>query len=153
MNKVKQSRARVAPDESALCQFPFADGRTCRMFRQKSHPSLCIFHARQEQQLLEQDRIGDELASLSGEFQTVSDINHVIGKLFKLVATGRIPARTAETLAYLSQLLLYSQNSVRQEIISAQRYPGWKKILYSIYPDISQTPARMEQENHEPMRQ
>jgi hypothetical protein len=153
MNKTKQSRTRIAPDESSLCQFPFADGRTCRMFRHNSHPSLCIFHARQEQQLLELDRIGDELASLSGEFQTVSDINHVIGKLFKLVATGRIPARTAETLAYLSQLLLYSQHSVRQEIISAQNYPGWKKILYAIYPDIPQTPARLEQANHEPTQQ
>jgi hypothetical protein len=153
MNKTKHSRARVAPDESALCQFPFADGRTCRMLRQKSHPSLCIFHARQEQQLLEQDRIGDELASLSGDFQTVSDINHVIGKLFKLVAAGRIPARTAETLAYLSQLLLYSQHSVRQEIISAQNYTGWKEILYAIYPDIPHTPPRPEQANHEPSHQ
>jgi hypothetical protein len=153
MKTAKKSRTRIAPDESALCQFPFADGRTCRMFRHKSHPSLCIFHARQEQQLLELDRIGDELASLSGDFQTVSDINHVIGKLFKLVAAGRIPARTAETLAYLSQLLLYSQHSVRQEIISAQNYPGWKKILYAIYPDIPHTSPRLEQASHEPTQQ
>jgi hypothetical protein len=32
-----------------FCQFPFADGRRCRMLRHKDHPSLCLFHARDEQ--------------------------------------------------------------------------------------------------------
>jgi hypothetical protein len=45
MNKSKHSRSRVATDESSLCQFSFADGRNCRMFRQQDHPSLCVFHA------------------------------------------------------------------------------------------------------------
>jgi hypothetical protein len=51
MTKSKQSRSRVAADESSLCQFSFADSRTCRMFRQRDHPSLCVFHARAERQL------------------------------------------------------------------------------------------------------
>jgi len=33
------------------------------------------------------ERIGGELASLSGEFTIATDIHHVVGTLFKLVAT------------------------------------------------------------------
>lgn len=139
MQTTKQSRSRAASDESTLCQFPFADGRQCRMLRHDSHPSLCLFHAREERQLLELDHIGDELASLSGEFKTVGDIQHVVGKLFKLVAANRIPVRNARLLAYLAQLLLHGQSSVRHETISAQHYRGWEEVLRSVYPPVPRT--------------
>jgi hypothetical protein len=136
------SRTRIAPDESSLCQFPFADGRTCRMLRYPAHPTLCIFHAHQEQRLIthvhqlqDLDAISAELASISGGFQTVSDIHHVIGKLFKLIAANRIPRREAQTLAYLAQLLLHSQHSVRGEIIGAQDFHQWYALLRQIYPE------------------
>jgi hypothetical protein len=139
---MKSSRTRIAPDESSLCQFPFADGRTCRMLRYPAHPTLCIFHAHQEQRLIThvqqlQDlkAISAELASLSGGFQTVSDIHHVIGKLFKLIAANRIPRREAQTLAYLAQLLLHSQHSVRGELIDAQDFHQWRALLRQVYPD------------------
>ena len=35
--------------------------------------------------------IARELGSLSGEFKTASDVNHVLGKLFALLAAGRLP--------------------------------------------------------------
>jgi hypothetical protein len=134
MKTTKQSRSRAASDESTLCQFPFADGRQCRMLRHASHPSLCLFHAREEQQLLELDNIGDELASLTGDFKTATDIQHVVGKLFKLVAANRIPVRNARLLAYLAQLLFYGQGGVKQETIRAQDYRGWEEVLRKIYP-------------------
>jgi len=133
MNAKKPSRFRVSIDESRLCQFPFADGRQCRMPRHVSHDSLCVFHARQEQQLVELDSIGEELGSLSGEFTTVSDVNHVIGKLFKLVAANRIPARNAHLLAYLAQLLLQSQKEVKHEQTIARGYFDWEKAVREIY--------------------
>jgi hypothetical protein len=136
MKTTKQSRSRAASDESALCQFPFADGRQCRMLRHASHPSLCIFRAREEQQLLELDHIGDELASLSGDFKTIADIQHVVGKLFKLVAANRIPVRNARLLAYLAQLLLHGQAGVKQETILAQNYRGWEEVLRTVYPAV-----------------
>ena len=96
--------------------------------------SLCLFHAREEQQLLELDNIGDELASLTGDFKTATDIQHVVGKLFKLVAANRIPVRNARLLAYLAQLLFYGQGGVKQETIRAQNYQGWEEVLRKIYP-------------------
>src|ERR1700676_4014024 len=78
------------------CQFQFSDGRCCRMLRSPVHSSFCAFHARQELQLLESQRLGDEIsASLNGDFLTATDINHVLGKLFIAVAQNRVPLRGA----------------------------------------------------------
>jgi hypothetical protein len=147
MKSPKSSRSRVAQTESSLCQFPYADGRQCRMLRQKSHPSLCPFHAREDRQQRNLDRISKELSSLSGEFTTASDINHVIGRLFKLVAADRIPLRNAQLLAYLAQLLLFSQPALKYEQNIAHGFLGWADIVRKIYvqaglaqPAQAQTP-------------
>jgi hypothetical protein len=140
MNSTKQSRSRNAVDPTKLCQFTFADGRQCRMFRHQSHPILCLVHAREEQQILTEDEIGRELESISGEFRTTTDINHVIGKLFRLVANGRIPARRAENLTYLAQLLLYSQKHIRYETNLASRAGDdpWQETVRAAYPEPGQ---------------
>jgi hypothetical protein len=135
MESTKQSRSRNAVDPTRLCQFSFADGRQCRMFRHQSHPTLCLVHARQEQQILAEEEIGEELKSISGQFRTTTDINHVIGKLFKLVAAGRIPARRAENLTYLAQLLLYSQKHIRYESLLADpEMNEWEDTVRAAYP-------------------
>src|SRR2546430_14929506 len=99
MSKPKPSRSRAALDESALCQFSFADGRACRMLRQADHPSLCVFHARAERQLLESDRLGSELAaSLTGGLLTPPDIHLRPRKPFKANAQKRVPPPVAANL-------------------------------------------------------
>ena len=135
MDSTKQSRTRNAVDPTQLCQFSFADGRQCRMFRHQSHTSFCLVHAREEQQLLAQDEIGQDLVSISGQFRTATDINHVLGKLFKLVANGRIPARRAENLTYLAQLLLYSQKHIEYEInVAHEDMSEWEDTVRAAYP-------------------
>src|SRR5882762_530304 len=109
MDSTKQSRTRNAVDPTQLCQFSFSDGRQCRMFRHQSHASFCLVHAREEQQLLAQEEIGQELVSISGQFRTTTNLNPVLGKLFKLVTNARIPARRTENLTSHAKLLLYSQ--------------------------------------------
>src|SRR6266851_491664 len=72
------------------CQFETSDGRRCRMLRHNGHPTLCLFHARDEMQLLESQRLGAEIsASITGEFMTSTDINFVLGKLFTALAQNR----------------------------------------------------------------
>ena len=147
MQSDKQSRSRNAVDPTQLCQFSFADGRQCRMFRHQSHAFLCLVHAREEQQLLAQEEIGRELESISGQFRTTTDINHVIGKLFKLVAAGRIPARRAENLTYLAQLLLYSQKHIRYEAnLVDPDMNEWEDTVRAAYP----TPESENGEESEP---
>src|SRR5260221_573663 len=104
---------------SNKCLQQFADGRTCRMLRKKGHPSFCIHHAREEQQRLESEKLAAEFASLSGKLNTVTDINHVLGKVFIALAEKRISHQTAETFGYLGQLLLQSIPGVKSELNAA----------------------------------
>jgi hypothetical protein len=135
MNKPKQSRSRVATDESSLCQFSFADGRTCRMLRQQDHPALCVFHARAERQVVESDRLGSELAAtLTGKFMTATDINFALGKLYKAIAQNRIPPRNASNLAFVGKLLLLSLGKLKEEFRFQYDFEAWKRMSTNAIP-------------------
>jgi hypothetical protein len=99
------------------------------MLRAPKHSSLCVFHARQEQQILEADRVAAELANLTGEFRTATDLNHALGKLFALLAAQRIPVRNAVALGYLAQLILQTLSSVKWEAERAQGLDAWERML------------------------
>ncbi len=97
------------------CFHSTSDGRQCRMPRWEAHASLCLFHARQEQQLMDLDRVSTEFRSLPGEFKTDADLNSALARLLNLVAHDRVPPRRAATLAYIGHLLLRTLPGVRQE--------------------------------------
>ncbi|GAC1629422.1 MAG: hypothetical protein PVS2B2_27910 [Candidatus Acidiferrum sp.] len=121
---------RSASHDASLCLYPFADGRHCRMLRLASHPSLCVFHAREERQLLEAETNGEDLAeSLSGHFTTAGDVNHVLGKLFAAVAKNRIPPRNAATLAYVGQLLLQSLPPIKSDVCQTYGHQAWSGFV------------------------
>lgn len=125
-SKANDNNADSRDNLAALCQFPFTDGRQCRMLRAKGHRSLCLFHARAEQQLIESKQLGAELAStISGQFLTATDINFVLGKLFTALAQNRIPARNAATLAYIGQLMLQAIPTVKQEYKFHYSFEKW----------------------------
>ena len=109
---------------SNKCLRQFADGRSCRMLRKNGHPTLCIMHAREEQQLLESEKLAAEFASLSGNLNTVTDINHVLGKVFTALAEKRISHQAAATFGYLGQLLLQTIPGVKSELNGAVQHPG-----------------------------
>jgi hypothetical protein len=109
---------------SNRCLYQTSDGRTCRMLRKKGHASFCIHHAREEEQQLESDKLAAEFASLSGKLNSVTDINHVLGKVFTALAEKRISHQTADTFGYLGQLLLQSIPGVKSELNAAVQHPG-----------------------------
>jgi hypothetical protein len=94
------------------------------MLRKKGHPTLCVFHAREEQQLLESDKLAADFASLSGKLNTVTDINHVLGKVFTALVEKRISQQAAATFGYLGQLLLQTIPGVKSELNTAVQHPG-----------------------------
>src|SRR5215475_8672451 len=108
-----RSAARI-PDPNR-CSYSTSDNRRCTMLRHESHPHLCLFHARVERRILEADRVGAELASISGEFRTHADINHALGRLWDMLAHDRIPRKRAATMAYIAALLLPAVERVRLE--------------------------------------
>jgi hypothetical protein len=120
---------RSASNDSHLCQFQFADGRKCRMLRHQGHATLCLFHAHDEMQLLESQRLGSEIASsITGAFMTATDINYVLGKLFIALAQRRIPPRHASVLAYISQLMLHSVPGIKKEYPFCYEFDAWKRM-------------------------
>ena len=132
---------RSSPGNSHLCQFPFADGRKCRMLRYQDHPTLCLFHARQEEQLLVSERLGAELsASLTGNFLTATDINFVLGKLFTALAQNRIPPRNASILAHIGHLLLHSLRDVKNEYKFHYKFETWEQMLNRAIPLSNSSP-------------
>ncbi len=146
MTKSKLSRSRVATAESSLCQFSFADGRTCRMLRQHDHSYLCIFHARAERQIVESDRLGSELAAtLTGRFMTATDINFALGKLYKAIAQNRIPPRNASNLAFVGKLLLLSLDKLKIEYRFRYDYEAWENMERNAIP-LSNPPSLIPRE-------
>jgi hypothetical protein len=126
---------------SPRCQFHFSDGRTCRMLRTPAHPNFCVFHAREELQLLESQSLGKQIStSLQGDFLTATDINHVLRKLFIAIAQDRIPLRKAATLTYLGQVLLTSLPHVKKEFPFSYKFEQWTKALDKAAP-LSPPPA------------
>ena len=88
-------------------------------------PSLFLHPPRrEEQQRLESEKLAAEFASLSGKLNTVTDINHVLGKVFTALAEKRISHQTADTFGYLGQLLLQSIAGVKSELNAAVQHPG-----------------------------
>ena len=135
MNNSKRSRSRLATDESSLCQFSFADGRICRMLRQPGHPSLCVFHAHAERQVLESECLGSELATtLTGKFMTATDINFAPGRLYQAIAQNRVPPRTASNLAFVGKLLLLSLDKLKEEFRFKYSFDQWIRMEQDAQP-------------------
>lgn len=152
MNRaVKVARSRFAAEpEQNLCNYPYADGRQCRMLRHESHPSLCFFHSREEMQLAELDQIGEQLAAVSGEFHTMTEVRRAVANLFRLVARNRIPMRNAQPLAYLSQLLLYSQKTTQHEITRVHGSGAWDHVLRAAFSPRSSAAPSQPVDGHPP---
>ena len=125
--------------EPPRCQFVFADARRCRM------PALCPAHARaqaaKETALAAEPPEAIDLAPLSGEFTTATEINRALGKVFLLLAENRIPRRNAVALGYIAQLLLQTLPAVRQEIVSVCGQESWRETLESAVCEEEEEPA------------
>src|SRR5216683_1939648 len=120
-NNNQEALAQAPLPNPNRCQFETSDGRRCRMLRHNGHPTLCLFHARDEMQLLESQRLGAEIsASITGEFMTSTDINFI--------------------LAYIGQLMLHSVPSVKKEYPFVYEYETWNRMLAKATPLSRPTP-------------
>lgn len=135
MKSTTSSRSRSAARERHLCQFPFSDGRRCRMLRHFNHPKLCVFHARAEAQLLETEHLGTQLAqTISGDFMSATDINFAMGRLYEAVAQERIPIRNANALARIGRIMLGTVPLVKKEFPFSYTFDQWNNMLEGTSP-------------------
>ena len=132
--QVVSSRTSVSRNNANRCTHSTSDNRRCRMLLHSSHPSLCPFHARQQRLILESERVGPELATVSGEFRTHADVNHALGKLWNMLAHDRIPRKRAATMAYIAALLLPTLEPVRIESNRINGGDAWLAVLRRAFP-------------------
>ena len=113
----------------ARCRHTGADGRRCTMSPAPGGDSLCLPHRQRQQKESDAQALAAELLGPFREFKTATAVNHALGKLFSLVARGRIAPRNAAVLAYIGQLLLNSLSAVRREAQLTRGYDKWHSLL------------------------
>jgi hypothetical protein len=120
-----------------LCQFPFADGRSCRMPRSHNHDYLCVFHADRERRLLDQQALdaGDlsDLFGPTGELRTSTEINAYLTRLARHAVVGHISPKILPSLLYAASLLLQTRRSVYNEVCSTGGVGAWIAELRRLY--------------------
>ncbi len=115
------------------CHHTSADGRRCRMLRGEGDPSLCPEHRRQQfPPHLAPEAVAAELLGSIEDFQSATAVNQVLGRLFALVASQRIPPRHAVVLAYIGQLLLSSIPAVDHEMTATEGLSDWRHMLRDV---------------------
>jgi hypothetical protein len=67
-------------------------------------------------QLIEADVFGEELAeTITGDFMTVTDLNHALGKLYTALAQNRISSRNVNALARIGRTMLSTIPGIKTE--------------------------------------
>ena len=149
-----ESESPISKNQRApRCTFSTSDSRRCTMLRHSSHPSFCLFHARQERILLESDQIGPELVPPSGKFHSYTELNDSLTRLWTLLADDRISRKRAATLAYVGSLILPTLMRLHSEASSRrlnERYDEWQKLKNAVKqafpPRRAQAPPAPDQE-------
>ncbi len=126
---LNNSRSDVSPAAAAHCTYRSPSGRRCRLPRADSQSALCLRHAKLEQQSRDVSQTAAELQTLTGEFKTATDVNHVLGKLFTLLSNDRIPPRKGAVLAYVGQLIVQTLPGVKREIQNVQGLSAWDQTV------------------------
>ena len=121
---------------SPRCTFTFADGRQCTM-RPSEHPDLCAHHvarlrAQDEKPGPDNQALAAEILGPIRDFRTDASINHVLGRVFTLLADNRIDARKASVLGYLCQLMQQSVTDVQREAWGLKDPPELQQLLKAI---------------------
>jgi hypothetical protein len=120
----------IAVDRSRLCTFTFDNGSKCRIPLSPSHPYLCTFHARKvAEDRAADDAVRDIAFHLSGRYVSFCDLSAAIATTITAVAYSHIPARTAATIAYLTQNLVQSLAGAEREYKSAFGVQNWRETV------------------------
>jgi hypothetical protein len=65
---------------------------------------------------------------------TATDVNHILGKLYTVVAQNRVSSRNAATLAYIGQLLLTSVGGIKSEFKFSYKFDQWIEMNRNATP-------------------
>ncbi|MFZ0819237.1 MAG: hypothetical protein WAM91_04155 [Candidatus Acidiferrales bacterium] len=120
----RPSKNAIPPD-GIRCAHTDAAGRQCRNLAlrptgkdaARGKSGLCLAHSTEERQPRDAEAVAKELMGSTPQLDTALAVNHVLGRLFELTASNRIPIRNAALLAYIASLLLFGMGGVKSEMM------------------------------------
>jgi len=118
------------------------------MPRIDTHPAFCYLHSHAERAVRDADLRRSKFFTRCGTFQTSTDVNQALGRAFNMLAQGRLQARDAVALAYISQLLLQTLDGVKYEAEISLGSEGYENLVRDVVdplpdslPEVSSAPA------------
>jgi hypothetical protein len=125
----------ASPDFFHTCAFTYRDGRRCREPRSPDHPTLCLSHARKEAVFLGQEAVAGGICNeLKRNYTTACDLSWTLSRIFESVAAGHIKPKTAQTLAYLAQIMAQTIPLAQHEFSESLGPVNWAKAVRACFP-------------------
>jgi hypothetical protein len=124
------------------CQYRTATGRQCCSTVIDPDSSFCARHASSEPN--DSQDLSAALTEKAYRFQNAQGVNYSLGALYTLCAQGRISPRRANTLAYISSLLLRTLPAIDTDLYPHAGKPGFDpygKRIAPAEPDPAAEPA------------
>lgn len=115
------------------CQHRTPSGRRCSVIVTDARYAYCPNHV--PTQPHDSEDLSAPLTENAGQFLNAQGINYSLAALYHLLASGKISARRAGTLAYISSLLLHSLNCIDHD-----RHPtaGFEEKPAKVYANEAQ---------------
>jgi hypothetical protein len=116
------------------CRHKTASGRRCERQPVSANYGFCHIHASEGQRFRDAEAaaIAQELFGTDSNFGDPIVVNQVLGKLFTLVAQGRIPVTTAALLAQIGQLLVQGLQGPHGDVRLAEVNNAWRQTIVNV---------------------
>jgi hypothetical protein len=116
------------------CRHKTASGRRCERQPASANYGFCPLHASEGQRFRDAEAaaIASELFGPESNFGDPAVVNQVLGKLFTLVAQGRIPVSTAALLAQIGQLLIQKLQGPHGDVRLAEVNNAWRQTIVNV---------------------
>jgi len=132
---------RINPELRARqCQFTYSDGRRCRLARTATGEGYCYSHARKIREQRELEGLLDYLTQpLAHPAIASTSITHVLVRLFGIVASGRLPAKTSNALLRIAQTLHRTLPGTEHEFGQVFDHRGLTATVRTLYDEQDRT--------------
>jgi hypothetical protein len=126
-----------AKTDTSRCPYHYLNGRRCRLPGLQAHSGFCLGHAKASAPIAipvhaqnDSEDLSAELLPKLSDFDSAVDICEFLNRLLVLVTKGRIGARRAAVLAYITNQLLHSHRAIEREVHAQADEP--QQIIFDL---------------------
>ena len=126
-----------AKTNTSRCPYRYPNGKHCRLPGLQAHFGFCLGHSKAcipgafpPNSPGDSEDLSAELLPKLSEFDSAVDIYEFLNRLLVLVTKGRVSARRAAVLAYITNQLLHSHRAIKREIDAQADEP--QQIIFDL---------------------